>query len=174
MADPLPDYYRVVQVHPEADFDVMQAAYRVLARRLHPDLTGDDEAMKRLNEAWEVLQDPTRRRLYDQARAAGVSEVSVSAPPIVPAAGRFVADHAGPPPGDPFGPVVTFGRYEGWTIGEIGRIDREFLEWLRGVPAGRGLRDAIESVLRRYASATGSETRFADGRLPEHRDLFRR
>jgi hypothetical protein len=42
------------------------------------------------------------------------------------------------------------------------------------VPAGRGLRDAIEVVLRQYASATGSAARFADGRLPEHKDLFKR
>ena len=37
------DHYRVLQVDPAADLEVIQAAYRVLARRYHPDLSGDDE-----------------------------------------------------------------------------------------------------------------------------------
>ena len=57
-------------------------------------------------------------------------------------------DHAGPPQGEPFGPLLTFGRYEGWTIGQVSRVDRPFLEWLRNVPAGRGLKDEIDAVLQ--------------------------
>src|SRR4051812_12281490 len=41
---------------------------------------------------------------------------------------------AGPPPGNPSGSLVMFGRYDGWTIGEIGRTDPEYLEWLDRMP----------------------------------------
>ena len=56
-------------------------------------------------------------------------------------------DHAGPPQGEPFGPLLTFGRYEGWTLGQVSRVDRTFLLWLRDVPAGRGLKADIDAVL---------------------------
>ena len=61
---------------------------------------------------------------------------------------RRANDHAGPPPGRPFGRVLRFGRYDGWSIGEIAGIDRPYLEWLRRVPAGRGLGDEIDAVLQ--------------------------
>jgi curved DNA-binding protein CbpA len=61
---------------------------------------------------------------------------------------RRAGDHAGPPPGRPFGRVLRFGRYDGWSIGEIAGIDRPYLEWLRRVPAGRGLSDEIDGVLQ--------------------------
>ena len=43
MASESGDHYRVLQVDPAADLEVIQAAYRVLARRYHPDLSGSDE-----------------------------------------------------------------------------------------------------------------------------------
>src|SRR5437773_318677 len=129
------DFYRVMQVDPAADADVIKAAYRVLARKLHPDLTGDESGMKRLNTAWDVLRDGKRRMAYDIERAAVSPGASQDVPREASLGGSVVArtlvdDHAGPPPGNPFGPIVTFGRYEGWSIGEIGRVDRPFLEWL--------------------------------------------
>jgi curved DNA-binding protein CbpA len=169
VADELVDFYRVLQVDPSADPEVVQAAYRVLARKLHPDLTSDETGMKTLNEAWDTLRDPERRKRYDRAR--GEAAVTAGAAPVpTPSMPKtYVPDHAGPPPGNPFGPVITFGRYEGWSIGEVARVDREFLEWLHGVPAGRGLRDEIQVVLGK----SRTDPRFAEG-LPEHRDLFKK
>jgi curved DNA-binding protein CbpA len=160
--------YRVLQVDPAASPLVIQAAYRVLARIFHPDVEGDDEEMKRLNHAWSILGDPLRRAQYDRQLAgrhpgpasAAPSGASVASAPRPSAshpashgassssrpAGR-PDDHPGPPQGEPFGPLLTFGRYEGWTIGQVSRIDRPFLEWLRSVPAGRGLKDEIDAVL---------------------------
>ena len=69
-------YYELLQVSPTASFDVISAAYRTLARMYHPDNleTGDAEMMRKLNDAHEVLKDPTKRHRYDleaaQARAA--------------------------------------------------------------------------------------------------------
>jgi len=167
------DHYRTLQVDPAADPEVIQAAYRVLARKLHPDLTGDESGMKRLNSAWDVLRDRARREAYDAERMTRVAPTDQAAAPFVKNAVKpLVEDHAGPPPGNPFGPVVTFGRYEGWSIGEIARFDKPFLEWLRGVPAGRHLQHSIDAMLRDIQGSTGTASRFPDGRLPEHRDLF--
>lgn len=58
---------------PSADPEVLQAVYRRLARKYHPDTNGDSasaEKMKLLNEAYAVLSDPVRRRQYDQSLRA--------------------------------------------------------------------------------------------------------
>jgi len=177
--DEVVDFYRVMQVDPAADPDIIKAAYRVLARKLHPDLTGDESGMKRLNTAWDVLRDPTKREAYDAERDALATAAGQPGPRSSSLGGSFQAkslvdDHAGPPPGNAYGPVVTFGRYEGWSIGEIARVDKPFLEWLKGVQAGRHLTHHIDALLREINGSTGSAARFSDGRLPEHRDLFAR
>lgn len=69
------DYYAVLQVDPRADTEVIEAAYRRLSRKYHPDVSGDPGAgrrMRDLNEAYEVLGDPKRRAAYDRRRALGI------------------------------------------------------------------------------------------------------
>jgi hypothetical protein len=43
--------------------------------------------------------------------------------------------------------MLEFGRYQGWTIGQIRRRDPEYLEWLRRVPIGQRYRDEIGRTL---------------------------
>jgi curved DNA-binding protein CbpA len=143
-----PDLYRVLQVDPSANPLVIQAAYRALAQIFHPDVAGDADEMKRINAAWEVLGDPRRRRQYDSERAGRDTGPATPASPTTVSGPPRAADHAGQPRGVPFGPLVTFGRYQGWTLGQIARVDRPFLEWLRNAPAGRPLREEIEAVVR--------------------------
>jgi hypothetical protein len=76
---------------------------------------------------------------------------------------------AGPPPGDPSGSVLTFGRYVGWSLGEIARRDLEYVEWLDRMPIGRPYRDEIDAILRN----TGRR-RSADSESADRRGLFRR
>jgi len=76
---------------------------------------------------------------------------------------------AGPPPGNPTGSVLTFGRYAGWSLGEIARKDLEFVEWLDRMPIGRPYRDEIDAILRR----TGRR-RSAPAEATDRRGLFRR
>ena len=62
------DHYAVLGVAPNADPDVIRAAYRVLAQRHHPDrnATGDSATMVRLNQAYAVLSCPELRNHYDR------------------------------------------------------------------------------------------------------------
>lgn len=75
---------------------------------------------------------------------------------------------AGEPPGNPSGSVLTFGRYAKWSLGEIARVDLEFLEWLERSPIGRQYRDEIDDILRRAGR------RRAPGDDRDRRGLFRR
>ena len=66
-----PDYYAILQVDPRAEPEVIQAAYRRLASKHHPDVNPTPEAMERmklLNAAYEVLTDPVKRQIYDMSR----------------------------------------------------------------------------------------------------------
>ena len=63
------DYYRILGVSRDADDDAIKQAYRKLARKYHPDVNEDDGAedkFKEVNEAYEVLRDPEKRRAYDR------------------------------------------------------------------------------------------------------------
>src|SRR5690349_25070382 len=69
MADEI-DYYAVLGLPPSADDATIRLAYRRLARRYHPDIAGDENLhlMQTLNQAYQTLSDPERRRLYDASR----------------------------------------------------------------------------------------------------------
>ena len=75
---------------------------------------------------------------------------------------------AGAPPGRPSGSVLNFGRFSGWSLGEISRTDIEYLEWLDRAPIGRQYQAELDQLLRqagRRSSAVQDESR---------RGLFRR
>ncbi len=83
----IPDYYNIIQVAPQADKEVIEAAYRRLAAKYHPDVDhtpGATERMKLLNAAYEVLSDPVKRRTYDLQRAAALPGPGGSRPRGVP------------------------------------------------------------------------------------------
>jgi hypothetical protein len=86
----MPDHYRTLGVHPTASADQIRAAYRDLARRLHPDHHREastpeaslaERRMREINEAWRVLQDPARRRRYDAERVGGAATARSGAGP---------------------------------------------------------------------------------------------
>jgi len=70
MAEQKRDYYEVLGVEKGADEAAIKKAYRVLAKKYHPDMNpGDAEAEKKFKEASEayaILSDPEKRRQYDQ------------------------------------------------------------------------------------------------------------
>lgn len=242
----VPDPYKVLQIDPSAEADVIEAAYRRLAKRYHPDVTADPEAQARmvqLNLARDVLRDPVRRAAVDRARVrAQATSARMAAddgraharpdhappprrtgphtaagdtpPPETPvrrqgrapawpfpgmadpgagfseqvsgnwtsgrstegsaydAASMGTPDRhgaAGPPPGNPSGSILTFGRYSGWTLGEIARADIEYIEWLDRTPIGRAYVAEIDKLLRAHGRrAAGPES------TDNHPGLFRR
>lgn len=77
------DYYQVLEISPKADPAIVKAAYYTHLKTLkkHPDLGGDHDGAMRINEAYEVLSDPERRRQYDREFLKGlVSEASAPEP----------------------------------------------------------------------------------------------
>ena len=225
----VPDPYKVLQVDPDADREVIEAAYKRLARKYHPDVSKEPNPVARMvqiNQAWELLRDPVRRASVDRARirSAATSARVVAAdgrdhaasrgrstppPPRAdgapgwpfpgmqdPSTGSFGprgervspnwssgrstegyrydartmgSGAAGAPPGNPSGSIVSFGRYQGWTLGEIARTDLEYLEWLDRMPIGRTYQAEIDTLLRQHGRrVTATE---GEGR---GRGLFRR
>ena len=62
------DLYEILQLHPSAEPDIIQAARRRLTLRYHPDRNSSPEAaevMLRVNNAYEILSDPEQRAAYD-------------------------------------------------------------------------------------------------------------
>ncbi len=70
MAVQFRDYYETLGVAKTATEDEIRSAFRKLARKYHPDVAKDkktaEEKFKQINEAYEVLSDPEKRRKYDQ------------------------------------------------------------------------------------------------------------
>ena len=177
------DPYRALQVHPEADPEIIQVAYRKLAQRYHPDVARGPDAARRmaeLNAARDLLMDPVTRAAYDRTRrsadaaARGTRSRDEGAGGEAPAAGPAgdpppaAEAPAGPAPGSPSGSILTFGRYVGWSLGAIARHDLEYVEWLDRMPIGRPHRAEIDAILRQAGRRGGT------AKAEEPRGLFRR
>ena len=73
------DYYKVLQVDPAADPDIIAVAYKRLARKYHPDTNPSPDAPRRMhamNTAYQVLRDAGTRAQYDRERSAQASRAA--------------------------------------------------------------------------------------------------
>ncbi|MFB5645702.1 MAG: DnaJ domain-containing protein, partial [Nitrosopumilaceae archaeon] len=69
------DYYEVIGVSKTASADEIKSQYRKLALKFHPDRNKSKEAaehFKEISEAYAVLSDSEKRKIYDQYGHAGV------------------------------------------------------------------------------------------------------
>ncbi|MBZ5497362.1 MAG: J domain-containing protein [Acidobacteriia bacterium] len=98
------NYYRILQIQPDAPVEIIRASYRTMMLELkqHPDLGGSTSDASVLNEAYQVLSDPVRRAAYDdelflkyakQAEAPGKRPLSSV---FCPVCKRACARKAGP------------------------------------------------------------------------------
>ena len=72
------DYYEVLGISKNASADEIKKSFRRAAVEHHPDRGGDEAKFKEINEAYEVLKDPDKRRRYDQFGHAGVGSSAAS------------------------------------------------------------------------------------------------
>jgi molecular chaperone DnaJ len=114
------DYYEVLGIGKNASPDEIKKAFRRQAIQYHPDKQGGDEAkFKEVNEAYEVLKDPSKRQRYDQFGHAGVGGASAGG-------------------GDPFGGFNGFGgggQSVNFDFGDLGLGDI-FGSFFGGGPQG--------------------------------------
>lgn len=150
------DPYEVLGVPRSATTQQIRAAYVERARRAHPDLVGHRglEVMRALNEAWAQLKDEARRQEYDATATfpgespGGPGTTTSGAARAGGTAGRpFWHGAAGKPPGRPSGPVLDFGIYAGWSLGEIASRDRGYLYWLRDRAEAKSIRPEIMRLI---------------------------
>src|SRR6266567_2856657 len=124
MAVQFRDYYETLGVPKTASEDEIRTAFRKLARKHHPDVAKDkkaaEEKFKEINEAYEVLSDPEKRKKYDQL-GAGWNQ-----------AGGFQ-----PPPGWGEGAPGRGSQQWQWSGGENGGAEFEF--------GGTGFSDFFEA-----------------------------
>ena len=63
------DYYKILEVEPEVSAAEIKKNYRRLSLKYHPDKNGGDDAeFKKINEAYQVLSDDNKRKIYDLKR----------------------------------------------------------------------------------------------------------
>ena len=140
MAETKRDYYEVLGVPKDADEAALKKAYRVLAKKYHPDANpGDKEAeakFKEASEAYSVLSDPEKRRKYDQfghaAFEGGAGE----------AGGYGGFDFNGADMGDIFGDI--FGDFFGGGRSAYGRSSNGPM---RGANLRTGVRITFEEAI---------------------------
>ena len=91
------NFYGILGIPRDADEETIRSAYRILARRYHPDRGAGSSAEKfrQVNEAYEALINPGSRQLYDRALQWPEPQVSVRAEPMVTQSGPLPREDVG-------------------------------------------------------------------------------
>ncbi len=164
------DYYKVLGIGRTATEAEIQKAYRELARKYHPDLNPKDakakEKFQQVQQAYEVLNDPKKRKLYDQygsdfeaAAAGGPRRGGTGGWQPGPGYGQGEAE---------FDFSQIFGGAGGGDQGGFGDFFRQFSSGGRTATRtmkGRSLKQEIQISFQ--TAVTGGETQLAVRRGPK-------
>ena len=149
------DYYKTLGVERSASQDEVQKAFRKLARKFHPDVSkekGAEEQFKLINEAYEVLGDPEKRKLYDSLGSNWKAGQDFRPPPGFEE--MFGRGHGGAQSRGPAGMQFQFGG----GAGDAGGFSDFF--------------SAIFGGLGGAAGFGGAQNIFSQGGAPGMEDLF--
>ena len=148
MADPkVRTAYEVLEVRDDASHTVIDAAFRALATRYHPDRNPSAAAERRmveLNRAYALIRTSDLRTVYDRLHPP-VNPDPITAPTPAPARAARQKD------------VLDFGRYEGLSLADIARNDPDYLRWLSRHSSGIRYRQRIEELLKNPQQQPASE-----------------
>ena len=138
------DPYKVLQVLPTAEQEVLNAAFRALALKYHPDHDPSTSATRRmieLNQAYAMVRDAKARSQMDRDRLRASYDFK-AAPPT---------NGAAPPPrpraANNVGTVLDQGRYAGWSLRDLVTHDPDYLRWLSRHTSGVRYRNEISRIL---------------------------
>src|SRR3954451_23640842 len=97
-------YYKQLMLAESADQEIISTVYRKLAQRFHPDVDPSPEAARRMaaiNDAYETLRDPHKRRRYDEWLASRRDRRAGDR--LIKGQGEVAVGPAGPAVGPPSG-----------------------------------------------------------------------
>lgn len=130
------DHYEVLRVSRTAPIEVIHSAYRTLMQTLrkHPDLGGDAEEAVRINQAYEVLSNPTERARYDVGLTTAV--------PVVP---QKKGEERRRAPRREVDATISYcvGHDDRWYTARVKDISTLGLRLLAREPIGKGLEIVI-------------------------------
>lgn len=145
------DPYKVLQVMPNAEQEVLRAAFRALALKYHPDHDSSARGARRmieLNEAYAMVRDPESRAHLDRAR---LRNYDYEATP----SGNGAAKSPPPPRASNAGTQLDQGRYAGWTLRDVAAHDPDYLRWLSRHSSGLRYRAEIARILSAKGAPAG-------------------
>lgn len=146
------DPYKVLQVMPNAEQEVLRAAFRALAFKYHPDHDSSARGARRmseLNEAYAMVRDADARAQLDRSR---LRKYDYEATPS--SKGQATTTPA-PPRAAGAETQLEQGRYAGWTLRDLVAHDPDYLRWLLRHRSGIRYRSEIARLL----AAKGTKSR---------------
>ena len=160
------DYYKILGVDRNSSEQDIKRAYRRLARQLHPDVNPgnkrSEEKFKDVNEAYEVLGDPEKRRKYNQLGANWQQWQHMGHDPSQFDWSQWSA-------GAPGGTRVEWSGDLGDLFG--GGVFSDFFRDIFGGAGGTGRTRTTEDILRRTASQRAPRGRPPRGHPPRGQDV---
>ncbi len=155
------DFYDILGVGRKASTDEIKSAYRKAARKYHPDVNKSPDAttkFQQATEAYEVLSDPRKRKMYDQyGHAAPGVGAGAGVPPGAGRPYERTYTWTGRPPG---GGGIDFEDIFGGSRGSSGFMGMSLEEILSALGGGRMGGQRVRDARRRRTAPKGNDVEY--------------